>query len=80
VWTEEQREAMRQWMDGERRLALSLRRKAHPIGNRSKAWWAKRPDERQRAGERLNGRMPPLEDVFAQVDKVRKLLRRDWGW
>jgi hypothetical protein len=70
---------MREWMTAERRLALSLRRKAHPIGNRSKAWWAAHPEARLEAGARLNGRIS-LEDVFAQVDKVRALLRRDRGW
>jgi hypothetical protein len=71
---------MREWMDAERRLSLSLRRKAHPIGNRSKAWWAEHPEARRAADERLNGRTPSLEEMWAQVDKVRALLRRNRGW
>jgi hypothetical protein len=41
-WTPEKRAAASAAWTTEKRAAMSAYRKAHPQGNRSKAWWAAR--------------------------------------
>lgn len=81
VWTEEQKQALRDWWTAERRLELALKRKASPQGSYSKEWWtAERRAAKSARMRRGELRVSDVEEAFAQADKVRRMWRDLGGW
>ena len=78
VWTEEQRQRLRDLWTAEKRLALAMKRKERPQGSRDPAWWT--PARRAAHAElkRRQAAKVTLDEAFAMADRVRERLRGGW--